>query len=111
MDRRAFLGTLGLLAAPSAAEAQQSRKAWRVGVLLALYPSDAAPPQAFLRRLRDLGYVDGQNLVIAWRDDQQNSDRLSRLAAELARLELDVIVADVTAATRAACRQRPRSRS
>ena len=76
MDRRAFLGTLtvGLLAAPLAAEAQQPGKVWRIGVL-----ADARPPSSdervqatgftgvFRSSLRDLGYVEGRNLAIGGR--------------------------------------------
>jgi putative ABC transport system substrate-binding protein len=105
MDRRAFIGTLtgGLLAAPLAAEAQQQvGKPSRIGVLLNLYPPDADPPQALRQRLRDLGYVEGQNFVIEWRYQLGGSNRLPTFAAELVRLKPDVIVADVAAAIRAA---------
>ncbi len=105
MHRRAFLGTLagGLLAAPLAAGAQQQvGKPSRIGVLLNLYPPDEQPPQALRQRLRDLGYVEGQNLVIDWRYQLGGSNRLPALATELARLTPDVIVADVAAAIRAA---------
>jgi putative ABC transport system substrate-binding protein len=105
VDRRAFIGTIagGLLAAPLGAEAQQQvGKPSRLGVLLNLYPSDALPPQALRHRLRDLGYAEGQNLVIDWRYHLGGSQRLPALAAELVRLKPDVIVADVAAAIRAA---------
>jgi putative tryptophan/tyrosine transport system substrate-binding protein len=104
MDRRRFLLTslAGALAAPRAAGAQQAGKVSRIGVLTNLYPPDADPPQAFRRRLRDFGYIEGQNLVLDWRYQLGRSDRLPTLAAELVRLKPDVIVADVTAAIRAA---------
>ena len=105
MDRRAFMGALagGLLAAPLAAEGQQQvGKLSRIGVLMNLYSPDAHPPQALRQRLRDLGYVEGQNLVIDWRYQLGGTDRLAALAAELVRLKPDVIVADVTVAIRAA---------
>ena len=92
----------GILVAPLAAEAQQPAKVWRIGVLMSLYHPDADPPQAFRRHLRDLGYVEGQNVVIDWRYDQGRVDRLSGLAAELVRLKPDVIVADVALPVRAA---------
>jgi putative ABC transport system substrate-binding protein len=82
-------------------------KVWRVGVLLALYPSHADPPQAFRQRLREFGYIEGQNVVIEWRDAQQKSDQLPSLAAELIRLKVDLIVADVTVATRAVMQAAP----
>jgi len=94
---------LGVAAAPLAAGAQpQAGKLWRIGVLMNLYPPDAEPPQALRQGLRDLGYVEGQNLVIDWRYQLGRSDRLPTLAAELVRLKPDVIVADITVAIRAA---------
>jgi putative ABC transport system substrate-binding protein len=93
---------VGLTLAPLAGEAQQSGKMWRIGVLMNLYPPDAEPPQALRQRLRDLGHVEGQNLVIDWRYQLGGSNRLPALAAELVRLKPDVIVADVTVAIRAA---------
>ena len=93
----------GFLIAPLAAEAQpQAGKVWRIGVLTILYPRDADPPQAFRQGLRALGYVEGQNIIIEWRDAHPRDDRLPGLAAELVRLKVDLIVADVSVATRAA---------
>src|SRR5262245_22667801 len=93
----------GCLAAALAAEAQQrAGKLWRIAVLMNLYPPDADPPQALRQRLRDLGYVEGQNLVIDWRYQLGGNNRLPALAAELVRLKPDIIVADVTVAVRAA---------
>jgi ABC-type uncharacterized transport system substrate-binding protein len=103
MDRRRFLLTslAGALAVPLAAEAQQAGRTSRVGVLMNLYPPDAGPPQALRQALRDLGYVEGQNLVIDWRYQLGRSDRLPALAMELVRHKPDVLVADVTVAIRA----------
>jgi putative ABC transport system substrate-binding protein len=93
----------GCLAASLVAEAQQQAgKLSRIGVLMNLYPPDADPPQAFRQGLRDLGYVEGQNLVIDWRYQLGRADRLPTLAAELVRLKPNVIVADSTVAIRAA---------
>src|SRR6266849_6781869 len=93
----------GCLAAPLAAGAQQQAgKLLRVGDLMNLYPPDADPPQALRQGFRDLGYVEGQNVVIDWRYQLGRGDRLPTLAAELVRLKPDVIVADVTVAIRAA---------
>ena len=105
MHRRAFIRMMagGLLAVPLAAAAQQQvGKLSRIGVLMNLYSPDAHPPQALRQRLRDLGYVEGQNLVIDWRYQLGGTDRLAALAVELVRLKPDVIVADVTVAIRAA---------
>jgi putative ABC transport system substrate-binding protein len=94
---------VGLLVELRAAEAQPpTGKVWRIGAVMSLYASDADPPQAFRERLRTLGYVEGQNLVIEWRFAQGRDDRLPGLAAELVRLNLDLIVADTTLAIRAA---------
>src|SRR5881296_2081725 len=91
----------GLVATPLDAQ-PQAGKMWRIGVLTVLYPADAAPPQALRQRLRELGYVEGQNIVIEWRDAHPRDDRLPGLAADLVRLKVDVIVTDVSVATRAA---------
>jgi len=92
-----------LMALPPAATAQPpAEKSWRVGVLMSLYQPDAPPPQAFRERLRSLGYIEGQNLHIEWRYSLGRDDRLPTLAAELVRLKVDLLVADVTLATRAA---------
>jgi putative tryptophan/tyrosine transport system substrate-binding protein len=96
---------LAFALAPIAADAQLPvEKLWRVGVLMSLYRPDATPPQAFRERLRSLGYVEGQNLHIEWRYAQGRDDRLPSLAAELVQLKVDLLVADVTLAVRAAMR-------
>jgi len=94
--------TFSLLAPLASAAQQQSGKLSRIGVLMNLYPPDASPPQALRQRLRDLGYVEGENLVIDWRYQLGGINRLPALAAELVRLKPDAIVADVTVAIRAA---------
>ena len=98
----AVILAVGLTLMPFAAEAQQPGKVWRIGVLLALYPADADPPKAFRQRLHELGYIEGQNIVIDWRYAQGRDDRLPGLAAELVRLKVDLIVADITLSNRAA---------
>jgi hypothetical protein len=91
VDRRAFLATLagGLLAAPRAAEAQSVGKVWRIGYLG--YPTRSAESkhlEVFQQRLRELGYVEGQNLVIEYRWAEGKPDRLAELAADLVRLRV-----------------------
>jgi putative ABC transport system substrate-binding protein len=105
MDRRAFLHTLAiaLLAAPLAAEGQQAAKGARIGYLVTT--SLAASPhlhEAFRQGLRDLGYVEGRNLVIEYRFAEEKRERFPALAAELVALKVDVIVAPNTAAALAA---------
>src|SRR6266478_8357077 len=86
---------LSLLAAPHVADAQQRGKVSRVGWLAGRAIADAADPEryeAFLHGLRELGYVEGENLVMVRRDAEGQLDRLPALAAELVRLPVDVIV-------------------
>ena len=95
MNRRRFLRTLSasLLAAPLAADAQQAGKVPRIGFLSLTSPSDRPPLlDAFRQRLRELGWVEGQNIVIDYRYAEDRVDRLPDLAAELVRLKVDLIV-------------------
>ena len=85
------------------AEAQQPTKIPRIGYLSAASPSAvSARIEAFRQGLRELGYVEGKNIVIEWRYAEGKLDRLPALAAELVRLKVDVIVTAGPAATRAA---------
>jgi ABC-type uncharacterized transport system substrate-binding protein len=92
--RRAFLGMLagGLLAAPLAAEAQQAAKVARVGYLSLNRAASPHLTEVFRQGLRDLGYVEGRNLVIEYRDAEGKVERFPALAAELVALKVDVIV-------------------
>ncbi len=95
MDRRSFISTVAgeLLAAPLAAEAQQTGKVWRIGYLAGgARTSDGAPPAALRQALQELGYVDGRNVIYASRWAEAKSDRLPALAAELVGLKVDLIV-------------------
>jgi ABC-type uncharacterized transport system substrate-binding protein len=84
-------------------EAQQAKKVPRIGFLSPYSPSsDSAGVEAFRQGLRDLGYVEGQNIVIEQRWAEGNPDRLPGLAAELVRLKVDVIFAQTTPAVQAA---------
>jgi ABC-type uncharacterized transport system substrate-binding protein len=102
IDRRTFLAGTGavLLAAPLTAEAQQAAKVVRIGYLTANVASDRL--EAFRQGLRDLGYVEGRNLVIEYRDAEGKLERLPALAAELVALKVHVIVAATTVAALAA---------
>jgi putative ABC transport system substrate-binding protein len=96
---RALIVTLGILAAPLAAAAQQpAGKVPRIGYLAPSSPSDATPGfvGAFRQGLRDLGYVEGKNIVIEYRSAEGKQERLPDLAAELVRLKVDIIVATTT---------------
>src|SRR5215510_9134380 len=86
---------LGLLIAPLAANAQpQAGKVPRIGFLSLTSPSDRPPLlDAFRQSLRELGWVEGQNIVINYRYAEDRVDRLPDLAAELVRLRVDLIIA------------------
>src|SRR5215471_1375338 len=102
MDRRTFLAGTGavLLAGPLVAKAQQAKEVPRIGYLL---PNASRPTnEAFWAGLRDLGYVEGQNVTIERRYADGNSQRYPTLAAELVRLRVNMIVADGAEATSAA---------
>ena len=85
---------LGLLAGPLPAEAQKVGKVYRIGILDFRLRSTITDPRhvAFRQGLRELGYVEGQNLVIEYRSAKGKRDRLPEVAAELVRLKVDVIV-------------------
>jgi putative ABC transport system substrate-binding protein len=95
---------LSVLAAPVVAAAQQPTKVHRIGRLSPGPPPSQSSPsmEAFRQGLRDLGYVEGQNLVIEWRWAEGRDERLPDLAAELVRLQVEVIVVGGVAAIRAA---------
>ena len=97
-------GLCGLLFALSvSAEAQQPMKVPRIGYLSTDSPSTIpARIEAFRQGLRELGYVGAKNIVIEWRFADGKADRLRGLAAELVRLNVNVIVTSGPAATRAA---------
>ena len=103
MNRRDSVAALAALGFAPAAQAQQSGKVRRIGYLSA--PTRASVEgvhQAFLRALRDLGWVDGQNLSIEYRWAEGKIERLPELAAELVRSNVDLIVAPANTAAVAA---------
>ncbi len=99
MERRKFIEVIGggLLAAPLAAEAQQAAKVPHIGWLGGPTRESAdAFVREFQRGLKDLGWVEGQNIVIEWRFGGGRAEQLPDLAAELVRLRVDLIVAPST---------------
>ena len=75
------------------AEAQQPKKVPRIGYLSALDPaSESTRSEAIRLALRELGYIEGQNIAIEYRYAEGKRDRLPELAAELVRLKVDIIV-------------------
>ena len=92
-----------LLALSVAAEAQQPKKVFRIGLLSGLRPSPMPPViEAFRQELPELGYIEGQNILIEYRWAEGKDERYAILAAELVNLGVDVIVTQGTAATVAA---------
>ena len=105
VTRRAFIATLtgGLLAAPLVGEAQQTGKVWRIGYLGNGSPAvSASMRDAFGQGLRDLGWVEGQNVAIEYRWADGHLDRLPALVAELLGTRIDLILVSGGAAVRAA---------
>jgi putative ABC transport system substrate-binding protein len=104
MRRREFITLLGGAAAgwPLAARAQQPGKVWRIGVLeqesITLSPNF----DAFRQGLRDLGYVEGRNLIIEYRSADGRAERFPELATDLLRVNVDVLVTRGTPAVLAA---------
>jgi putative ABC transport system substrate-binding protein len=105
MERRTFMSgvTLALLAVPLAAEAQPAGKIYRVGFLNPRSGQNEWD-EAFRQALGELGYVEGRNLIIAYRWGAGNEERLAEMAAELVQLKVDIIVAAATVAIQAAKR-------
>jgi ABC-type uncharacterized transport system substrate-binding protein len=96
LGRRAFLAGSGavLLAAPLTAQAQQAAKVYRIGFLSGGSAAASKPfAEQFRQGLRELGYVEGQNLIIEYRWAEGQLDRLPQLARDLARIAPDLIVA------------------
>jgi ABC-type uncharacterized transport system substrate-binding protein len=92
-----------LYALCSPGEAQQPTKVPRIGYLtVASLSSNAARVEAFRRGLRELGHVEGKNIVIEWRSGEGKFERQGELAAEAVRLKVDVIVTSGPTMTRAA---------
>jgi putative ABC transport system substrate-binding protein len=108
-SRREFLrvatvaGTAGFLGFGSeAAAAQQPTKIPRIGFLSGSLSGGATRIEAFRQGLRELGYVEGKNIIIEWRYSEGKPDRERAFAAELVRLKVDVIVTGGSTSTRAA---------
>jgi len=105
MRRREFIAIVGGAAAgwPLAALAQQTAKVWRIGMLETISSAQNSPQlDAFRQRLQQLGYVEGQNLLIEYRSAEGRNDRFPSLAAELIERNVDLIVLRGTPAAIAA---------
>lgn len=95
MKRRGFILPLGgaIVIAPLSAQAQQRAKVLRIAFLSTTSPPGPPYVEAFIRGLRDLGYVEGRNITIEWRWGRGSTERLPEFAAEVVGLNVDVIVA------------------
>jgi putative tryptophan/tyrosine transport system substrate-binding protein len=82
-----------LAVAAAVAQAQQTTKVPRIGYLVGPSSASSARYEAFRQGLKELGYIEGQHIVIEWRSSEGNRDRQRALVAELLRLKVDVIVA------------------
>jgi putative ABC transport system substrate-binding protein len=103
MRRREFTILLAsATACPLAARAQQSSKVPRIGFLFYGTPELALEVDAFRQGLRELGYIEGQNITVEYRFGRGRLGTLPELAAELVRLNVDVIVTPGTPASMAA---------
>ena len=105
MKRRAFITLIGGAAAawPLAARAQQAGKIYRIGILEPIPAArNAANLDALRKGLRELGYVEGRDLVIEYRSADGRAERFPDLASELVRLKVDLIVTRGTPAAIAA---------
>jgi putative ABC transport system substrate-binding protein len=88
-----ILVSVMLLAVAVIAEAQQPKKVPRIGYLSAFEPAfESTRSEAIRRALRELGYIEGQNVAFEYRYAEQKRDRLPALAAELVRLKVDIII-------------------
>jgi putative ABC transport system substrate-binding protein len=105
MDRRTFIGRVvgGLFGALLAARAQPAGKVYRIGILETIPASrNAANLDALRKGLRELGYVEGRNLVVEYRSADGRAERFPELASELVRLKVDLIVTRGTPGAKAA---------
>jgi putative ABC transport system substrate-binding protein len=104
MRRREFIAVVGSAAVawPLPARAQQSGKVPRVGILSPAANEAATTLVTFRKAIRDLGYVEGETIILDFRLSKGNLDALPELALQLVRIPVAVIVTDTTSATQAA---------
>jgi putative ABC transport system substrate-binding protein len=103
--RRSAIGlllALAILVAPLAARAQSPAEVPRIGILSPAAEASTPLFKAFRQGLRELGYVEGQNIMLEFRLAAGRAERLQELAAELVRLKVDVVLTDTMTATRVA---------
>jgi putative ABC transport system substrate-binding protein len=97
MKRREFITLLGGAAAwPLAARAQQAARVWRIGFIT--HSTNDAAYASLFERLRELGYVEGQNIIVKRRYAEGRAERFQEFAAEMVRLKADVVITSTTPA-------------
>ena len=97
-----FATALAILLSTYPATAQEPGKVYRVGYLLTYGYQPGDNEEAFRQGMRELGYIEGQNIVIEWRFAQWETYRVVKAAAELVRLKVNLIVTGDQTATKAA---------
>ena len=104
IPRRTFLVMIsgGLLAAPLASAAQQAGRIPKIAFITTTAPGGSPTTDAFRGGLRDLGYIEGQNIIVEWRWGRGTTERFAEFAAEVVGLKVDVIVEANSPAGRAA---------
>jgi putative ABC transport system substrate-binding protein len=103
MKRREFIALVGVAVTwPLTARAQQAKRIVRIGLFLP--PPRNLDVEAFLAGLRDLGWVEGENIHVEYRDADGDNDRLPALATELVALDIDVLATATTSGILAAHR-------
>jgi putative ABC transport system substrate-binding protein len=104
VNRRVFISAvaMSILTVPNGAEAQPAGRVYRLGLLHPTSPQDSVMAPTIVKALRELGYVEGQNLTMETRYAEGRVDRLTVLARELVQLRVDVLLAVGSAAIRAA---------
>lgn len=104
MRRRQFIALIGVAAAlPLAARAQQPAKVWRIGALSgSVRPAiwESSYFNGFAQGMRELGYAEGRDFAVEWRFAEAKPERYAELAAELARLNVDIFLAAAPDAVR-----------
>jgi hypothetical protein len=101
MRQHTCILVVALLVAAVVAQVQQARQGHRIGVLL-YYGAPPGLPEAFGEGLQELGYAEGNNLTLEWRNARGSTEQLAALAEDLVRLKVDLIVAVNTPAALAA---------
>ena len=98
MKRRAFITLLGgaAVASPFAALAQHAARVWRIGFIT--HSTNDAAYASLFERLRELGYVEGQNIIVERRYAEGRAERFQEFAAEMVRLKADVVITSTTPA-------------